>query len=258
MRPVRSDPLNRFLYRRLLSAVVASNAAIEANVRARVGPLPHLLTIPGGVDPGTFTPDGPAAPVRERLAFPASAFLVGILGRLGEVKGHEDFLAAARRVLAARAEAAFVVLAKAQSPKEAELRARVDGDPLLRGRVAFLGHCPDLPDVLRAFDLGVVASTGSEANCRVGLEWMASGVPLLATAVGVLPDLVQDGETGCLVAPGDPEALAQPIVRLEARRDEARRLGAGARRRVLDRFTLARCAEAHVALLRRLRRSPTR
>jgi glycosyltransferase involved in cell wall biosynthesis len=87
---------------------------------------------------------------------------------------------------------------------------------------------------------------------------MASGVPLLATAVGVLPDLVQDGETGCLVAPGDPEALAQPIVRLEARRDEARRLGAGARRRVLDRFTLARCAEAHVALLRRLRRSPTR
>ncbi|MBI5015094.1 MAG: glycosyltransferase family 4 protein [Deltaproteobacteria bacterium] len=253
MRPARRDPFNRWLHRRLLAAVVASNTAVEARLRERLGPLPRLMTIHGGVDPERFTPEGPAAAVREDLGLPAHAFLVGILGRLGSVKGHGDFLAAAREVLDAPTEAAFVVLAKEPSAREAELRAEVDGDPLLRGRVGFLGHCPDLPAVLRAFDLGVVASTGSEANCRVGLEWMASGVALLATRVGVLPDLVAEGETGHLVAPGRPEALAEKIAALSARPSEARRLGAAARRRVLDRFTLARCAEAHAALLGSLR-----
>ncbi len=249
MRPVRADPLNRWLYTRVLSGVVASNSAIERSLRERLGPRLRVATIPGGVDPDRFSPQGPAADVRAELGFPPDAFLVGILGRLGRVKGHDDFLEAARRAAPEAPRARFVILAKEPGPRERELRERVDADPVLRGVVGFLGHRPDLPAVLRAFDLGVVASTGSEANCRAGLEWMASGVPLVATRVGVLPDLVEEGVTGLGVAPRRPSALGGKIVYLAGRPDEARRMGAAARARVLERFTLERCAREHLRFL---------
>jgi glycosyltransferase involved in cell wall biosynthesis len=249
MRPVHTDPLNRMLYTRLLAGVVATNTAIERSLRRAMPGLPRLTTIPGGVDPGTFRPEGPRADARARLHLPSDAFLVGILGRLGAVKGHGDFLEAAWQTLAAESRAAFVILTKEPTPREAELRKAVAQDDLLRGRVGFLGHCEDLPAVLRCFDLGVVASTGSEANCRVGLEWMASGVALLATRVGVLPDLVEEGETGYLVAPRSPSSLAEKILYLVRHPTEARRLGERARKRVACRFTLEHCAGAHEGLL---------
>jgi glycosyltransferase involved in cell wall biosynthesis len=254
MRPVRADPLNRALYTRWLAGVVASNETIARSLRERLGPIPRLRTIHGGVDPGVFTPEGASPDLRRELGLAEQAFLVGILGRLGRVKGHDDFLEGARIALGAEVDAAFVVLAKEPTPRQAELEGRVAADPLLAGRVFFLGHRADLPAVLRSFDLGVVASTGSEANCRVGLEWMASGVPLLATRVGVLPDLVAEGETGFLVPPGDPSSLGEKIVYSARRPDEVLRLGQGARQRVLERFTLERCARAHVTFLQELRR----
>ncbi len=249
MRPVRADPLNRRVYTRLLRGVVASNTAIERHLRQRLGPGLRVTTIHGGVDPARFTPHGPVADVRTELGFPPGAFLVGILGRLGRVKGHDDFLAAAREATRQAPDARYAVLVKEPGTREAELRRQVASDPVLRGRVGFLGHRQDLPAVLRAFDLAVVASIGSEANCRVGLEWMASGVPLLATRVGVLPDLVEPGRTGFLVPPAEPSALAAKIVYLAARRSEARMMGDAARRRVLDRFTLERCAGLHLSFL---------
>ncbi|GAB4255754.1 MAG: glycosyltransferase [Deferrisomatales bacterium] len=250
MRPVRADPLNRWVHRRLVAAVVASNTAVEASLRRRLGPLPRLTTIHGGVDPGVFRPGPDGADVRAELGAPARGVLVGILGRLGRVKGHEDFLEAARRVLREGVEAAFAVLVKEPTEQERVLRARVAQDPVLGGRVGFLGHREDLPAVLRAFDLGVVASTGSEANCRVGLEWMASGVPLLATRVGVLPDLVEDGRSGALVPPGDPAALAEALAGLARRPGALKAMGRESRRRVVERFSLARCARAHEELIR--------
>jgi len=249
MRPVRADPLNRVVYTRLLSGVVASNTAIERSLQQRLGQTVRVTTIPGGVDPDRFSPGGPAADVRGELGFPPDAFLVGILGRLGRVKGHADFLAAARQA-ADRVDATrFVILAKQEGPALEALRRQVTADPVLRGRVGFLGHRQDLASVLRGFDLAVVASTGSEANCRVGLEWMASGVPLVATRVGVLPDLVVEGETGTLVPPGDASALAEQIVYWAARPERARDGGRAARRRVMERFTIDRCTRHHLAFL---------
>ncbi len=257
MRPVRGDPLNRWLYRRGLAGVVASNRTIEADLLRRLGGDLRVITIHGGVDTAEFTPEGEPADVRAELGFPRGAFLAGILGRLGHLKGHDVFLEAARSAAARGCPAHFAVLTKEPCAREAELRARVAGDPLLRGRVGFLGRRDDLPSVLRSFDLGVVASTGSEANCRVALEWMSSGVPLVASRIGVLPDLVEEGGTGFLVGPGAASDLAEKLVYLASGPDEVRRLGAGARRRAVSRFSLERCAGAHLAHLREFLREET-
>lgn len=253
MRPVRSDPLNRWVYGRLVSGIAASNTAIEAEMKRRLGDGLRIRTIHGGVDEEAFRPDGPRPDLKAELGLGPDAFLVGILGRMAAHKGYADFLDAARLVLTRRPEAAFALLVKGALPLLPDLAERLDDDPLLRSRVHVLGHRDDLPAVLRAFDAAVVASVSSEANCRVGLEWMASGVPLVATRVGVLPDLVEDGKTGWLVPPADPEVLSARIAALASDPDAARGLGRAARARVEACFTLDRTAEAFERFLEEIR-----
>lgn len=251
MRPVRSDPLNRHVYRKLLSGVVASNTAIEKALRERLGALPRLVTIHGGVDSSEFSGEGVKAAIRSELSLPEETFLVGLLGRLGDVKGHLHFLEAARIALLERKDLGFVLLVKnlVENDVMRAVRKKIASDPSLERAVRITGRRPDLPAVLRAFDLGVVASTGSEANCRVGLEWMACGVPLLATRIGVLPDLVEEGVNGRLVPPADPPAMAKAVLGFAKDPGVRERMGREARRIVVERFTVERLALEHEKLL---------
>ncbi|TLN13659.1 glycosyltransferase family 4 protein, partial [bacterium] len=181
MRPVRSDPLNRYVYKKLLSGVVASNLAIEKNLRERIGGIENLATIHGGVSLGEFSDSGPAVDLGREHGFAPDAFLVGLLGRLGEVKGHIDFLDAAKIAYGENPRLGFFILAKNLNENAVlrRIKARLEGDSDLQKAVRLVGRQDNLPATLRAFDLGVIASTGSEANCRVGLEWMACGRPIL-------------------------------------------------------------------------------
>lgn len=251
MRPVRQDALNRLLHKKVVSGVVASNTTIANELQRRLGPMPMIKTIHGGVDPGVFRPEGPMRDIRSEMRFPADAFLVGILGRLGERKGHGDLVDAAEKWLISGSRACIVILAKERSPAEDALRKRIAAIPGLGKHCGFSGFQQDLPDVLRSFDLGVVASIGSEANCRVGLEWMASGVPLVGTHIGVLPDLIDVGRTGFLVPPQAPEKLAAQIACLADNPAMARQMGRQARQRVLECFSIEGCAAQHLNLIRK-------
>lgn len=250
MRPVSKDILNRLLYKMVASAVVASNTTIAGQLERRLGPMASLKTIHGGLDADMFRPGGSARDVRSEMQFPANAFLVGILGRLGELKGHEDLIAAAEALLAAGKRTYFIILAKESSPMETELRKQIGQVPGLDKHFGFLKFQKDLPAALRTFDLGVVASTGSEANCRVGLEWMASGVPLIGTRIGVLPDLIDNGRSGYLVPPRTPEKLAEQIGHMVDNPAVAQQMRMQSRKRVLEYFTIQACAEKHLALIR--------
>lgn len=245
MRPVRSDPVNRCVYQHLMDGVVVSNTTIERNLRERMGAFQRLTTIHGGVDEQTFHPEGPVRELRAELGFAPNLFLAGVLGRYGPVKGHDVFLDAAERALERGARAGFVILVKSTTAFPDHLRERIERSEPLSESVRVIGHCEDLPATLRAFDLGVISSVGSEANCRVGLEWMGCGTPLLASRIGVLPDIVVEGQTGMLVAPRDAGAMAEKLVYLAGDPGRAAAMGDAARRRVLERFTLDHCASAH-------------
>ena len=250
MRPVRKDILNRLLHTKVASAIVASNTTIAHGLQQRLGCMPLLKTIHGGVDADMFRPEGSKRDIRSEMHFPSDAFLVGILGRLGELKGHRDLIAAAEKLLTAGTRAYFVILAKESSPAADELRKGIGAITGLGKHFGFLDFQQDLSDVLRSFDLGVVASTGSEANCRVGLEWMASGVPLVGTRIGVLPDLIDVGRTGFLVPPRSPEKLAERIEYLADNPAVARQMGLQSRQRVLNYFAIEACAGKHLNIIR--------
>ena len=129
---------------------------------------------------------------------------------------------------------------------EAELRALGLGD-----RVRLLGERHDVPELLAAADVFVLSSRSEGAPLSV-LEAMAAGLPVVASAVGGVPELVVDGETGLLVPPGEPAALAEALARLLDDPGLRERLGAAGRERARDRFDLRGLRAAHLELYARV------
>ena len=93
-----------------------------------------------------------------------------------------------------------------------------------------------MPEVLAAFDVSVLSSTDVETLPLAFLESMASGLPLVATRVGGVPDLIEDGVNGFLTEPRDPRSLADAMLRVLADRAVAERMGSASRRIVIERF----------------------
>jgi glycosyltransferase involved in cell wall biosynthesis len=167
------------------------------------------------------------------------------VGRLHEPK---DFVTLARalRALPAAAFRAEIVGDGPDRPAvERELREGGSTES-----VALLGERGDVRERLALADVFVLSSR-SECMPISVLEAMAAGLPIVASAVGGVPEMVVDGETGILVSPGDERALGEALARLVADPNLRRRMGAAGRRRVRERFDLPGFRDAHLALYQR-------
>ncbi len=174
-------------------------------------------------------------------ALPEGPAKIGILGRLDEVKGHAVLLDAAAELKPDFPSVQFLC-AGADTSGRLEFLSRQSRGLGLNGSFSFLGKVPDAASFIKGCGIGVVASVGSEAVSRAALEWMQLSRPLIATRVGCLPDLVEDGRTGLLVPPNDPEALAKALSRLLCDPALAAEMGNRGRLRFEDLFSLSRFA----------------
>ena len=184
--------------------------------------------VPLGIDLDRFASGKPA--------LPKDGPLVGNVARLAPQKGHATLVEAARLVPGAR----FAIVGDGEL--RAELERRAEGLP-----VQLLGARDDVPDLLASFDVFAFPSL-YEGLCVAVIEAQAAGVPVVATPVGGIRETVVDGETGLLVPPRDPEALAAAIRRLLDDPALARRLAEEARRRVRERFSERRMVEETLRL----------
>ncbi|MBI5202946.1 MAG: glycosyltransferase family 4 protein [Elusimicrobia bacterium] len=225
-RPVRRGPAGGVLWSRT-AGFIAPTQLILSQFREQ---FPSFAGAAAAIHPGFES--GEARPE------PEGPLRVGIVARLDPVKGHADFLKAAADVALKHPDAKFLIAGREENVKRARIEALVSNLGL-RGRVEVLGHVPDAVEFMRTCHLGVVASTGSEAVSRVAVEWMSAGRPVIATAVGCLPEFVTE-ESGHLVAPADPRALGTAIAALLGDAARRRRLGQGARRRFESEFALPR------------------
>lgn len=175
--------------------------------------------------------------------------LVGFVARIQPVKGHRFFIEAAARISANHTGVHFVLVGDGPLKLEIESQAAQLG---IMDRVHLLGDRTDVATLVSAFDLLVLASL-HEGLPNAVMEAMAAGVPVVATAVGGTKELIADGETGYLVPPGDPEALAERT--LFALRDGQNRetIVAGARRRVTSAFGMHLMVESVERLYDELR-----
>jgi glycosyltransferase involved in cell wall biosynthesis len=193
--------------------------------------------IPLGLDLGPFLESaGCRGKLRRELGMSDGELLVGIVGRIFPIKNHRLFLKAGAQVATELETARLLVVGDGVLRPAMEEYARTLG---LGDRVIFTGWRRDLPLIYPDLD-ALVVSSDNEGTPVSAIEAMAAACPVVATRVGGLPDLIADGETGCLVPPRDPAALAAGILRVLRDREMARRLGEAARASVAERFTVER------------------
>jgi glycosyltransferase involved in cell wall biosynthesis len=168
------------------------------------------------------------------LGISPTSILIGALGNLRPEKNLETFLLAARSIVDAIPSIEFLVIG--DGPAANQLK-QLANDLRLSQSVHFLGERPDVPDLLAALDI-LVMSSYTESFPNAILEAMAMGKPVVATNVGGIPEVVEEGQTGFLIPARDPKAIAERVLSLC--RDSARRLqmGRAARARVESNFTV--------------------
>lgn len=194
----------------------------------RIAPADRFATIHSGVALEEFSSRrvDPSA-MRKELGLPADAFVVGTVGRLTPIKGHKYLIAAAQKVLPANPGMIFVFLGDGELLDELQAQAAEAG---IQKNVRFLGWRPDVAGVMATFDVFVLPSL-NEGMGKVLVEAMALAKPIIASAVGGIPDLVSHGENGLLVPGADAQALAGSLKLLS--RDPARRQTMGARGKLM-------------------------
>lgn len=251
-----SDPegrnARRNRVRRLLAPFVSRFVTVSDDLRRWLVdwvrlPAEKVVTIHNGVDLGRFA-SLDRTDAREQVGLPASAVVVGTVGRLDPVKDQAGLIEAFGAVVRTHPDVCLAIVG--DGPCRDELTALVAGLSLEK-HVYLLGERRDIPVVLSAMDCFVLPSI-AEGISNTILEAMAVGLPVVGTRVGGTPELVDDGVTGRLVPALDVTALAAAIESYVADPSLRRHHGQAGRQRAIEQFDLERMSRAYTYLYAQL------
>jgi glycosyltransferase involved in cell wall biosynthesis len=233
---------------RLVHAFVAVSDTTAAQARAqRDVPERKLHTIPNGIRLDRYAPDAEArAAARVELGL-GDAWVVGTVGRLDAAKNQAMLVRAMAPLLSSRVR--LVIIGEGDARPEVEAAIAALPEPRW---VVMTGRRMDVPKLVHAFDVFALSSK-TEGLPLVVPEAMAAGLPVVATSVGGLPSVVDEGHTGRLV-PVEEGAFAAALAGLEADREGARAMGARAREVALARYSHDRMVDAYLDLYAAARR----
>lgn len=214
----------------LSDRVIAVSEAQARELRAQLRmPPERVLVIPNGVDPARFDHLPSGEEVRARFGIAQADPVFVMVARLSPVKDHGTMLRAMERV-----SGHLILVGDGPERSKLEESARKSS---LAGRIHFAGTQTDLRPYYAAA-WAICLSSIEESQPVALLEAMAARLPVLATRVGGVPEVVMDGETGLLVPPGDPEALAAALARLASDPAWRRAAGEAGRRRAEAEFSI--------------------
>jgi len=234
---------DRVLIRRLtpkMDHLVAVSSSIVRKIEgeARIGA--PVTLIYNGVDLERYDHQLPCCTLREEYGLPPEGPMVGVVARLEPEKGHPTLLDAWPAVLAEFPTATLLIIGEGSRREALEAQAAGLG---LGGSVIFTGRRDDVPAVTKALDVAVLPSY-REAQGLTILEAMALSRPVVASNVGGIPEMIEDGITGLLVPPHEPSALADAILRLLRDHPLADTLGRAGHDLVHERFCVQLMARA--------------
>jgi glycosyltransferase involved in cell wall biosynthesis len=231
--------LGRRIANRILSRVTDKIVAVSESVRRDVTKYDGLdpskiLVIYNGVDASKFTPDGKFHNIREEFSIANSDIVVGSVGRLVPAKGLEYLIEAVSHLGKEINNIKLLIVGHGSLLDSLRDGAREHG---INERVIFTGKRRDIPDILSGIDIFVMPSLAEGLGNSL-LEAMAMCKPIIATAVGGMPELIKNGVNGILVPPRDPDTLAAAIKTLIENRYLATKMGQAARNFVLNNYDI--------------------
>ena len=203
-----------------------------------------IRRIYNGIDTVRFSPREASPELPRSLGLPPGASVIGAVGNLHPWKGQDTLLCAAARIREVRPDAWFLLIGEGIAQNDLQQLATQLG---IRERTIFAGIRQDIPDLLALMDVFVLPSQ-HESLPNAVMEAMACARPVVATAVGGVPELISDGVTGFLVPPGDPAAMADAVLRVLGDRALGAALGNAARERAVSKFSCDRLVGNMAAL----------
>ena len=255
-----TDPLGTkgraFIFKYGCSNVVADASAIKRHLVQDHGiDAAKIEVIGSAVELEKFKPPRDGLKFRREIGVAADAPLIGNIGMIRPDKGQLVLVEAAQLVLEKRPDARFVIVGEGTGVLQRGIHVRnAIHRAGLAEKILMPGYRWDTPDIYAACDMIVIASLRTEASPIVLREAFASARPVIATRVGDIPEILQNGHNGLLVEPGDPQALASAILQFLCDTSLAKRCAANAFRYAAEHFSFDRMMErklqADAALLR--------
>jgi glycosyltransferase involved in cell wall biosynthesis len=227
-----------------IDRLIAVSGSIEKKIHDEGRDVVPVELIYNGVDLQRYDHQEPCCTLRDEYGMEPGSQIVGVIARLEPEKGHPTLLDAWPLVLRSVPDAYLLVIGEGSRRAELEAQAR---SLRIAHRVVFTGRRDDVPAVTAALDVAVLPSYREAQGLSV-LEAMALSRPVVASNVGGIPEMIEDGRTGLLVPPHDADALAAAIVRLLTDHPYADTLGRAGHDLVHDRF----CIELMVGAIERI------
>jgi len=245
--PVNLGRLNRWLFLRATDGIISVSQCAAKSF----GPMlrwiePRHTIVYSSADTEYFNPDRRSVSWRQTNGITDDRIIIGLIARLQRVKGQVIFLKAAALVGVRHPQVRFLI-AGGGVPRRHEKLKQVAAELGLADRVLFFEWLPEINEAMASLDVGVLASLGSEGSSRITYEYMASGLPIIATAVGCIPEVITDDKTGLVVEPNDPEALARAMEKLLNNPEKRKQLAINAHQRSQDFYNRKRWLEETIA-----------
>jgi len=231
--PIKQHIFNKWLFGTATDAIICTSKKIyeRAKKTGLIKDENKIKVVYGGVDINKFSPkreklvpdifnlgleehqEEPTSYFRLNHHIPQSAILIGLVGRLQKIKGQEVFLNAAKIISENFSNTHFLIAGKGKEEKGKNLK-NLANELSISDKITFLGYIDEVEEVIANLDIGVIASIGSEGSSRIAMEYMASGLPIVATNVGGIPEILSNGKYGILVESNSPKALAEGVITL--------------------------------------------
>lgn len=227
--------LERFASRWCDKMIFISQPLIDWALRERIVGEDKIAKIYSGIELDLFqpVPNDVSHKIREKWKLPREAPVIGIVSKLWEGKGHWILIEALKEIKKEIKDVVLVIVGEGYLYDK--LVGMVNGNGL-KNSVLFTGFQMNVSEIIATFDLAVLPSF-FEGMGRVLLEAMAMGKPVVASRVGGIPDLVEDGLNGILVEPGNVRELVRALIRILNNKELAAKMGSEGRQKVTEKFS---------------------
>ena len=256
-----SLPVNDFFPNHLLYSYIPQRILTSGNMIAdilkqvRCVDSNKVVSIPAGVDLRKFDSGISGEKIREELKVDSNQILIGKIGVVRGWKGHNYFLEAIPLILKKIPRARFVIVGDGPGFKEIKSKVKIAG---IDNKVNLLGHREDVPEIMAALDVQVLASFAGEGTPQVIPQAFAMKTPVVATKIASIPDLLGQGERGILIEPENALSLAEGVLKIIRNPEIAKRLVENAYSFCLKELTVDKMMDSTIAIYEEVASSPPR